>query len=1233
VPNVDPGLQSDNPQAYLPGDRRRALADGRELPDRVRGAALFADISGFTPLTEALVAELGAQRGAEELTATLDAIIGPLLVEIDRRGGDVVYFSGDAVTAWIDDDDGLQAVACALAMQQLMAHLGIRTTPGGTTIRVGLKVAVAVGAARRFVVGDHRVQLIDVLAGALMDSLAEAERVAQQGEVVLDAAGVASLGDRALLGRHDEASGAATVDSLAVVPGLPDARAALPTLPDSEVRKWLLPRVFERMVAGHGEFLAELRPAVPLFLRFGGIDYDNDPAATAKLDDLVQQAQRVVDAHGGNIMQLTIGDKGAYLYAVFGTPIAHENDAARACASALELARIDQSTAATGVQIGIASGRLRSGTYGHSDRRTFCCLGDAVNLAARLMSAAPPGSIYVSAEVRRAANVQFEWGESANLRVAGKSADVLASPLLAPRRRSRQPQRTEVDDLIGRAAELSQLQDIAARALDGQGRLVVIDGAGGVGKSRLLIEMNRWLDERGVRARRAAAASYGARTSYGVWADIYRDAWDIDADAAPAQIMSRLDSVLAAVDPNLRSRLPLLGAVLGVALPDTSLTMSFDAKLRKTSLESMLVDLLEASAAAVPLAFVIDAAEHLDELSWDLLEAYGRALSRLPVLVLVARRPTAGESEQPLSALPQVHRMTLGGLDAETSRELVVNRLRSFSNAPMPRQALDRLTRLADGNPFHLEELVNYLIDRGIEPGRAAEADIDLPTSLHSLELARIDVLPESPRRTIKVASVVGARFERPVVAGSYPELGTDSEIGDQLQVLATASLVIADSEDARSYTFRNITTQQVAYETLPFASRSTLHDRIREWLETHAPAGPDSILELLAHHAWFGTDDRKKIDYLVRAGQAAQARYANDAAIDYFGRALLLAPADVGAQLQQWLGKVLELTGRWPEAEQAQLQAAALYSEQGNREGWANVQADLAEIARKQGRFEQARQLLLAADEVFRTERDRAGRGNVLHLLGTLAAQQGDHEQARESYRASLAIRTELGDRLKIGALLSNLAIVAEQLGEYDDARQLNEQALAVREEVGDPWAMAVSHNNLGMIALLQQDYPRAAVHIDASMGLAAQVGDRWLVAVGQHNNGIARRGLAHYDESGDSFLAALQTYLDHDDRWSLALLLEDVAFLAVDTGQHANALRVVAAADALRSEIDAPRAPAPAELLDRTLAASRDRVGPDLMAEIAISASGAFMDIAILVHQTCTVAPSVGHENDRQK
>ena len=203
-----------------------------------------------------------------------------------------------------------------------------------------------------------------------------------------------------------------------------------PPLEDELVRPWLLPAVWDRIRAGRGEFLAELRPAYPVFVRFGGIDYDDDDAANEKLDTFVRRAQQIMAGFGGNVLQLTLGDKGAYLYGVFGSPTAHEDDAARAAAAALELRDLERTTDATGIQIGIGHGRLRSGTYGHRMRRTFVCLGDAVNLAARLMSKAPAGSIYVNDDVRTAAGDAYIWEALPDLTLKGKSAVVVAHALI-----------------------------------------------------------------------------------------------------------------------------------------------------------------------------------------------------------------------------------------------------------------------------------------------------------------------------------------------------------------------------------------------------------------------------------------------------------------------------------------------------------------------------------------------------------------------------------------------------------------------------------------------------------------------------------------------------------------------------------------------------------------------------------------------------------------------------------
>ena len=191
--------------SYLPQDRLRALARGQDLPDRARGAALFADISGFTPLTEQLTQQLGARRGIEELTRRINAVYDALIGEIERYGGSVIGFAGDAMTCWFDDDAVQTLPSCPkLGNSAFSIHHVVRSPrplpckrPCAASQSWAIKVAVASGPVRRFVVGDPAIQRLDTLAGATLTRLASAEHLARTGEVIVDAATLAALGDTA----------------------------------------------------------------------------------------------------------------------------------------------------------------------------------------------------------------------------------------------------------------------------------------------------------------------------------------------------------------------------------------------------------------------------------------------------------------------------------------------------------------------------------------------------------------------------------------------------------------------------------------------------------------------------------------------------------------------------------------------------------------------------------------------------------------------------------------------------------------------------------------------------------------------------------------------------------------------------------------------------------------------------------------------------------------------------
>lgn len=1199
-PAASPPLTFDNPEAYLAEDRQRALATGDQVDGQVTGAALFADISGFTPLTEAFVSELGAQRGAEQVSDTLDQVFDRVLATLHDHGGSVVYFSGDAVTCWLDGDEGTLAVACGLAMQQAMSQVGLVTLPSGSSVQLGMKIAIAVGSARRFVVGDPRVQLIDVLAGALIDDLAAAEQQARQGEVVLDESAIQHLGGRVESAADRVGPGGrkyAVVSKLREPVTLPAPASAHAPLPEQIVRQWLLPAVYERMRTGQGEFLAELRPAVPLFLRFAGINYDSADGQLV-LNDFIVRAQRIIDSYGGNALQLTIGDKGAYLYAVFGSPIAHEDDPARACAAALELAALDDEYAVSDIQIGIAHGRLRSGTYGHATRRTFCCLGDAVNLAARLMSAAPSGRIYAADAVQRAAGDRYGWQQLPEMTVKGKSAPVAVYELRGHQQRAAATTIStdrHTQPMIGRERELALVERRMVRAIEGSGQVVGISAEAGMGKSRLLAAAAQLLAARGIDRHLGAAQAFGAKTSYVAWSDVLTSMLGLLAEVPLADQHRHLDDAIGALDPSLVPRVPLLGGVLGLGLPDNELTRAFDAKLRKTSTEQLIAQILERfSRDRGPVAILIEDCNWLDPLSEDLLDVVVRAIVDLPIMLLLSYRPFGRGDDRGWHhrAVTTAHftEIALDELDVDASREMIASRFAQVFNLPgEPPEPLVRLVlQRCEGNPFYVEELLNFVTAQGIDPHDAAAlARLDVPSSLNSLVLSRIDVLAESPRRTVKVASVIGRDFRLPTLRGSYPQLGSEEDVSGHLFALEQDNLVLAEQDGEQNYGFRHMVIRDVAYESLPFAMRELLHGNVGSYIEEHEVdgVGGHQHLDLLAHHYWHSSNAGKKREYLVRAGDAAQASYANSVAIDYFRRAASLVPdADRGAILIK-LGKVLELVGEWADAERTYAHALDLADELGDRSAHARARTALAEVARKQGQYDAAAGFLDDAEREFGAIGDEGGLGQVLHIGGTLAAQRGEYAEAREKYQASLEIRERLDDTSSVGSLLSNLAIVSEYEGDYAAARELNERALALRTQIGDRWAIGISQNNLGMIALLQDDLERARDCFAESMRLHREVGDLWMVAMGHNNLGNAMRRLGQFAEAGHHFGASLRSYRLFDERWALAILYEDIALYAIDIGDARSALLLEGAASAMREAIGSPRAPSQQQILDDAL------------------------------------------------
>lgn len=1225
----------DDLSVYLPQDRRAALASNETLPERTRGTVLFADISGFTPLTEKLTQSRGERRGIEELTERINGVYEAVIGAVDRFGGSVISFAGDAIVCWFDASDAeacARGVRCAQSMQTAM--LGFPD--------LSVKVSVSSGEVHRFVIGDPEVRLVDALAGATIARLATADHLAKAGEIILDQA-TANL----LKYSGQEAHKADTGEQFFLLdPSLiisertsnhtdPQAVAHHLKLEPNLLKPWILPVVFKRESTGHGLLLTEIRPTVALFLRFMGIDYDNDAQALEKLDAVFSQTQRIVERYEGTLLELTIGDKGSYMYASFGAAHIHEDDARRAVRSALEIKQLLNGFAFLNpIQVGISSGTMRVGAYGSKTRRSFGVMGDDVNLAARLMTSAAHGEILVSARVRKAVGEEFKVEARPPMFMKGKAEPLPVYSVLGlqQHRAIRLQEPSFGLPMIGREREMKTLEEKMGSALQGQGQIIGITAEAGMGKSRLIAEGIRMAGRHSLTGYGSTCRSGGMNTPYLVWQEIWNAFFNLDPTMPFRKQIKSLEIELQERVPERVDALPLLGNVLGLALPENDLTQALQPKDRKAQLESVLVECLQSAAREAAeegggLLLVLEDVHWIDPVSFDLLELAARATEKLPVLILVAYRPPDAEAGRHvlkrLQALDHFTELKLTELDPAETEQAIRGKLAQLypeRGGGVPKLLFERITSRAQGNPFYMEELLNYLHDRSIDPrNEAALNALDLPTSLYSLILSRIDQLTVSEQLSLKVASIIGRIFRFSDLHNYYPSLGTEEQLKTDLQELERLDLTpLESSEPELTYLFKHLVTHEVAYESLAFATRTQLHGEYGRYLESTYPEQIEQLAPQLAHHFEQAQDREKARAYLFKAGEQAAANFANDEALTYYNRALNLTPAtEMRTRFDTLLKheRILDLLGKRTEqrkdlSELAQLatlfdEAAYLRAQIATRQAQLEIdagdhaaartsaQAAIREIEEDASTHPGAAELLVdahlletrvlflagqnaAAREgldstltLARSHKYVRGEYNALAQLGTWNWSAGNYIVATTLLEQALQLVRQAADLRRELEILNNLGIVAKAKSGFTEAIGYYEKAQRIARKIGDRSGEATLFNNMGSASLALGDFVRAGDYSEQAAVMAGELNETTLQGIALTNRGEAYRELGQYTQANVTATKALTLVRSSGYQRGEAIVLDNIGLAEYSLGNHEKALKATNEALAIAREI----------------------------------------------------------------
>ncbi|MCW2966080.1 MAG: tetratricopeptide repeat protein [Actinomycetia bacterium] len=1153
-------VQASSAEAFAPYLPRLALEwearFGSVRSRSLEGSLAGIDMSGFTALSERLAGK--GRFGAEELIVLISRVYSGLIGISTAHGGDVLKFRGDALLMFFDGSGHEERAArAALAMQAFVREHGEQPSSVGP-VRLGMSSGVVSGECHFFLVGACHREL--VVCGPAASATLALEDAAATGEVLISARTAAALPP----GFVGEARDSAHV----LLPAALDDVGEQPSAPKipADVEQLVPPSLRARLLGGTVE--AEHRHAAAAFVKFTGTDelvadLAAAEASLAALADIVSETTSELEV---TWLESDIDRDGGKLYLVAGAPWSAGGDEERMLRAtrAIVDARVGPPIA-----IGVHRGPVFAGAIGSPERRTYAVMGDTVNLAARLTARAEQGEVLATADVLERSRSRFS-AEPRQFLMKGKARPVTGYSLGALAEATPAQERERLA-LVDRQAELPKIVAAIDAARIRQSRAIELVGEPGIGKSRLIEELQSLAV--GFQQLEARCEQYAAATPFAPLQPMLRPLVGILPDETPAVAGQKLTSFVATVMPDLAPWLPLIALPFDADVESTPEVDEIDPAFRRDRLHDVLEQML-ARVLLMPTTLLVEDAHWMDDASQLLVRRLAQPAAR-PWLICITRRPGgAAIVGEPATILE------LEPLPKDDARLLA---LAAAGEEALSEEQLDDLTARAGGNPLFVRELV-----------ATPALDDSLPESVETLLTARLDTLSPEDRMLLRHAAVLGRAFDLDLLAEILP----DEDSADPERWLRLGEFVEWDGDNLR---FRHDLVRAAAYEGLSFAVRREIHRRIGEALERRA-GDAETIAPLLSLHFSEAGEFDRAWAYSVAAGDSARAKYANVDAAIFYERALVAAEeltsdAVAVSPVAEALGDVYELTARYEPAvvayEHAEtgmddttsrarlLRKRGILCERTGRyddalalytHGLALVDAhetELAELANatavvlyRQGKLEDCVAWTERAITHAKSADDRKGLARAYYVRGAAEGDLGG--PAREFLELALPIFEELGDLVSVGVVLNNMGIPAHYEGKWDEAVARYRAGREASRRAGDVVRAATAMGNEAEILLDQGHLEQAAELFTDALRVQRAAGFAFGVGAATANLGVIAARQGSFDEAR-RLLAEARTQFEEIGAGSFALHMRvREAEALVLEGQHTEAIELAKATGA---------------------------------------------------------------------
>lgn len=891
--------------------------------------------------------------------------------------------------------------------------------------------------------------------------------------------------------------------------------------------------LLERFKKAGLEATGQRRSVTVLFVDLTGFTHLSEQLSDEVLYELIQKFIKVladtVYKYEGMVDKFT----GDGLMALFGAPVAYENNAERAIRSAIDMhagvAQLSREIPELegrplSLHIGLNSGSVIVGGVGNDAIMNYTAIGDSVNLSRRLEEIAEPGTTLVSDSVYRQTRRLFDFEKLPPQRVKGISREVIAYRVLQPKETPGSVRGLDGlrAPIIGRESELRQLRQVVDRLVtEHQGGLVLLLGEAGMGKSRITSELKNSLYPDDVRVIEGRSLTYRKSIAYWIFQDMLRNYLGVSTETPDAEVRQRLVDEVRLLFPNhleWRERLPYLEHLLSLEPSDAGASERIkylDAGQLRQQIFLTIRDLLISETRQKPVLLILEDLHWADDASVELVQFLLESVRQAPLLIYAISRPYEGGA---VKALTERARARLGSnflsirlqaLPPEHSKEL----FHALLFVPdFPESFREGIIARAAGSPFYLEEILRMLIENNMiyqdgqnwrmTPGADPSA-IGVPDTLQDLILARFDRLTQPHRRVLQTAGVIGYQFNSGVLKSVLAPLPPEV-VQASLDWLVEHEFIWPDTGSfGEDYIFKHVLVSDAVYSTLLQRDRRELHLTVGQAIEQIYADRIEGQVELLASHFLRSSRLDLALHYLILAGQKAARDFANEQARQHYIQALSLLPRvtytpQQAQQIHLGLGDALVVAGEYQAARDQYITALEILGDPGPGEVEAVRQGSIfhrkiAITFERQGDYDKAMARLVAAEDIlgkdetsFQTER-----ASILSDIGYIYSRRGKLDQAELTFIKALALAEKNNQIDLIASILNRLGGICYQRDDLQQAAHYVTRSLELREKISDIVNVARSYNNLGLMKWKQGELDAALDCFNHAFRLQTNLGD----------------------------------------------------------------------------------------------------------------------------------------------